>query len=118
MAHVIVHFEVPVDDVARAKKFYSGLFGWTLEDMGDEYTLIQPGDGGPGGGMMKRMAPGQQITNYFGVEDVDAYTKKAQSLGATLLMPKTPVPQMGWFAQLQDTEGNVFALWQPDEKAG
>jgi predicted enzyme related to lactoylglutathione lyase len=28
-----------------------------------------------------------------------------------------PVPGMGWFAQLKDTEGNVFAIWEPDSAA-
>jgi predicted enzyme related to lactoylglutathione lyase len=32
-------------------------------------------------------------------------------------MPKTPVKGMGWFAYLTDTEGNVFAIWETDEKA-
>ena len=27
----IVHFEIPVDDVERSRKFYSGLFGWKIE---------------------------------------------------------------------------------------
>jgi uncharacterized protein len=29
----IVHFEIPVDDVDRAKKFYNDLFGWKIEKM-------------------------------------------------------------------------------------
>ncbi len=33
-------------------------------------------------------------------------------------MPKRPVPEMGWFAQLTDPEGNIFAIWQTDAKAG
>ena len=37
--------------------------------------------------------------------------------GAEELMPKTPVKGMGWFAWLKDTEGNVFGIWQTDEKA-
>ena len=116
MAHTIVHFEIPADDVERAKKFYGDLFGWTFETMGD-YTIIQCG-GEPGGGMMKRVMPEQGITNYIGVENLDEFAQKAQSLGATVLVPKTPVPAMGWWTQLRDTEGNVFALWQVDENAG
>ena len=115
MAHGIVHFEIPADDVARARKFYGDLLGWTFQEMGD-YTMVQTGDG-PGGGMMKRMAPEQGITNYIGVESLDEYAQKAQSLGASLLVPKTPVPGMGWWTQLRDTEGNVFALWQDDPNA-
>ncbi len=117
MPHTIVHFEIPADDVARARKFYGELFGWTFQEMGD-YTIIQTGEDSLGGGMMKRQASGQGITNYVGVEDIDAYAARAQSLGATVLVPKTPVAGMGWFTQFQDTEGNVFALWQEDEKAG
>jgi predicted enzyme related to lactoylglutathione lyase len=116
MAHTIVHFEVPADDVGRAQKFYGDLFGWTFQDVGNDYHLIQTG-GEPGGGMMRRMAPEQPITNYIGVENIDEYAKKAQSLGAKPLMPKTAVPSMGWFAQFQDTEGNLFALWQEDAGA-
>ena len=45
-------------------------------------------------------------------------TRKAEGLGAKILMPKRPVPEMGWFAQLTDPEGNIFAIWQTDPKAG
>ena len=115
MSHSIVHFEIPADDVPRARKFYGELFGWDFQEMG-EYTIIQTGEG-PGGGMMKRVVPGQTITNYIAVESLDDYARKAQSLGATLLVPRTAVPGMGWWTQLQDTEGNVFALWQDDSNA-
>ncbi len=40
MAHPIVHFEIPVDDVQRAKKFYQGLFGWQIQDAGG--TVVVP----------------------------------------------------------------------------
>jgi predicted enzyme related to lactoylglutathione lyase len=33
------------------------------------------------------------------------------------VLPKTPVPTMGWFAQALDTEGNAFAIWQTDPQA-
>jgi predicted enzyme related to lactoylglutathione lyase len=29
----VVHFEIPADDVARAKEFYSSVFDWQLQDM-------------------------------------------------------------------------------------
>ncbi len=116
MSHPIVHFEIPADDVSRARKFYGDLLGWTFQEMGD-YTLIQCGGDGPNGGMMKRAMPGQTITNYIQVEDLDGYTQKAQSLGATLVVPRTAVPGMGWWTQLRDTEGNIFALWQDDAQA-
>jgi len=48
---------------------------------------------------------------------VDEFVQKAERLGAKVVMPKQPVPAMGWFAQLTDPEGNVFAIWQTDPKA-
>ena len=58
----IVHFEIPADDIQRAKAFYSNLFGWKIEGLqGMDYMMIDV-YGAPGGGMMKRMHPDQQIT--------------------------------------------------------
>ena len=48
---------------------------------------------------------------------MDEYAQKAKRLGAEVVMSKTAVKSMGWFAMLRDTEGNVFAIWQTDEKA-
>ncbi len=62
----IVHFEIPADDIQRAKTFYSDLFGWRMESMpGMDYTMIDT-FGAPGGGMMKRMHPEQQIIRVCG----------------------------------------------------
>ena len=117
MAHNICHFEIPADDVERAKRFYQGLFDWKIEAVEGGYNLITVGEPGPDGGMMKRMAPGQGITVYINVESVDDYSKKLQSLGGKVLMPKTPVPTMGYFAVFQDTEGNALALWEVNPQA-
>jgi uncharacterized protein len=122
MGHTIVHFEIPADDPQRAIDFYSKLFGWRIEQMaaegdmaGVEYWGIKTTDAeydGSGGGLMRRMAPGQQITNYIEVESVDQFNARAQELGAEVLMPKMAVGDMGWFSQLKDPEGNVFAFWE------
>jgi uncharacterized protein len=38
----VVHFEIPADDVARAKEFYSSIFGWQLQDMPEmDYTIVK-----------------------------------------------------------------------------
>jgi hypothetical protein len=49
---------------------------------------------------------------------VDEFARKAERLGAKVAVPKMPVPGMGWFAQLTDTEGNLFAIWETDPAAG
>ena len=64
-----------------------------------------------------RRNAGHPPVNYIAVESVDEYAKKAKRLGATEVMPKTAVKEMGWFVWLKDTEGNVFALWETDGEA-
>jgi hypothetical protein len=134
MDHTIVHFEIPADDPERAAKFYRELFGWTIQKWGGageaggppEYWMVStvptdekgmPTRAGVNGGMMRRQMPGQAPVNYISVESADDHAKKAQGLGAQVVMPKTPVPQMGWFVLLKDPEGNIFGIWQTDEKA-
>jgi predicted enzyme related to lactoylglutathione lyase len=113
----IVHFEIPVDDAERAKKFYMELFGWTLESWpGMEYWIIHTQEGA-GGGMMKRQRPDQKITDYFGVASVQESSDKVEKIGGKVLMPKMAVPKMGYFAVCMDTEGNIFGLWEDDPQA-
>ena len=118
----IVWFEIPADNVERAKKFYGELFGWKIEKFPGpmEYWHVDTGGGDdtPDGGLLKRQNPGHQgITNYIGVASVDQFVAKVQKLGGKVCMPKTAVPQMGYFAVCQDTENNTFALWERNENA-
>lgn len=130
MDHTIVHFEIPADNTERAAKFYTDLFGWKFNrwenPSGIEYWLLEtvatdaegrPVRQGVNGGLMPRMYKGQQPVNYIAVESLDQAVSKAERLGAKVMMGKTPVPGMGWFAQLTDTEGNVFAMWETDPAA-
>jgi predicted enzyme related to lactoylglutathione lyase len=48
---------------------------------------------------------------------VEEYLNKAKSLGASVVMPKSPVPGFGYLALCVDTEGNPFGLWEENPKA-
>jgi uncharacterized protein len=116
MANPFVHVELNTTDVAKAKAFYGKLFEWTLEDvsMGDMvYTMIKVGKG-TGGGMMKHPMPGAPSTwlAYVEVDDIAAATKKAQSLGATLIKDVTEVPNAGWLSIFIDPTGAALGLWK------
>ena len=115
----IVHFEVPADDVERAKKFYTDLFGWKIEKTPqmDYWMITTSGEKQVDGGMMKRQEPQQPITNYIDVASIDESAAKVQQLGGKVVVPKAAVPTYGWFAVCLDTENNVFALWQSDKNA-
>jgi predicted enzyme related to lactoylglutathione lyase len=117
----IVWFEIPANDIARAKKFYGGLFGWKINAFPgmSDYLHIDTGgaDASPDGAVMARKQPEQSVTNYILVPSVDKFSAKVKKLGGNICMNKTAVPQMGFFAICQDTENNTFAIWERNEKA-
>jgi predicted enzyme related to lactoylglutathione lyase len=84
-----------------------------------DYWHIETGgpDDSPDGGMMSRKHPQQPITNYILVESVTKHMAKVKKLGGEVCLPKTAVPQMGYFAMCKDTEGNAFALWEMNKGA-
>jgi predicted enzyme related to lactoylglutathione lyase len=115
MANPFVHIELQTQDPEGAKKFYKNLFDWKLEDIPNmDYTVIQVGEG-TGGGVMKNPMPGapSQWIPYVAVDDAAASTKKAKSLGATVVVEVTEIPDMGWFSVILDPAGAAFGLWQP-----
>jgi uncharacterized protein len=118
----IVHFDVPAEDIERAKKFYAALLGWKFQAFPEmQYNLITTtnldGTPGVGGGMGKRMEPSQRMMNYFGVPSLDAAMKQVKSLGGTVMSEKMAVPGMGFLANCADTEGNAFGLWEENSQA-
>jgi predicted enzyme related to lactoylglutathione lyase len=118
----IVWFEIPADDVERAKSFYGALFDWKIEKIPGQmdYWHIDTGgsEGTPDGGLLKRQhSQNQGITNYVGVESADEAAAKVERLGGKICMPKTAVPQMGYFVLCQDPENNMFALWERNDSA-
>ncbi len=122
----VVHFEIPADDVARAQKFYSQLFGWQIEKFSGptpmEYwevtTSTEKGEMGLlGGGLMQRQMPEQHITIYINVPSVADYVDKVKKLGGQVVVPKTAVPEMGYFAVCVDPENNGFGIWEMNLQA-
>ena len=111
--------ELGTNDVAKAKDFYSGLFGWSMDDqegsMGS-YTMIQNGERANGGiralSEQEQGVPSNWLV-YFGVSSVDDTAAKAAELGASTLVPPTEIP-IGKFAVLADPQGAVFALFAGD----
>ncbi len=116
MANPFCHVELQTDDVDRAKKFYTDLLDWEIEDMPMgpmTYSMIKVGEG-VGGGMMKNPVPDAPAhwLAYIQVDDVEVTEQKAKSLGATILMGKTEVPNAGWFSTISDPTGAVISFWQ------
>jgi hypothetical protein len=111
----LVWNELATSDLAKSKAFYTDVFGWGWGGT-DQYAEAQV-TGRTIAGVMPRPAdmPAEVPDNwqvYFGTPDVDADTKKATDLGATVLVNPTDIPGMGRFSVLMDPQGASFALFQ------
>src|SRR4029450_6915487 len=105
----IVWFEIAANDVDRAKKFYTALFGWKIKLFPGrtDYWHIDTGGGNdtPDGGLMARKYPEQPVTNYVAVSSVEKSAAKVEKLGGKICLSKTAVPGRGYFIICEDTEG-------------
>ena len=118
----VIHFEYHCDDVDRAVKFYSEVFGWEITkwDGPEPYWLVKTGEEGqPGinGGFMKRRDPAGAVYNTIDVPSVDDFVRKIEKAGGEIVLPRMAVPGVGWLAYFKDTEGNVSGIMQADQSA-
>jgi hypothetical protein len=118
----IVHFEISVDDAARAARFYEQAFGWQIERWQGpiDYWLVStgaPDDPGVGGALRQRDELASGVVNHVGVDSVDAALERILAAGGEALTPKMPIPGVGFMAYGRDTEGNVLGVFQEDALA-
>ena len=55
--------------------------------------------------------------NYFGVKSVQEYSARVEQLGGKVIIPKSPVPGMGYMAVCTDSENNSFGIFEADQTA-
>lgn len=112
-----VHFEIPVVDMQKSAEFYRNVLGWYAQVWQGTipYTFLMTGTEpvtGIDGAVMPSDGIGTTCSNVIGIDDIDASLTKASELGATTVMPKQFIPEVGHFAYLRDPEGNLFGLMQ------
>lgn len=121
MNGTVTHFEIPADDVQRARAFYSGLFDWELSPFyGSDYLYITPKntagrvppDALVTGGLDKRSEELEHVTVVFEVESVERSLSVVEKLGGEVFRKKRPVGDFGFSAYFRDTEGNVLGLFE------
>ena len=121
----VTGFEIPAGNIRRAKKFYSGVFGWKVDLWDREYSHIKtvamdknwvPKEkGAVNGGLFRRKNKTEKPLIQVTVRSIDATLKKTKSAGGSIVTPKTQADEWGWWAEIKDKEGNVFELWQDPE---
>jgi predicted enzyme related to lactoylglutathione lyase len=118
-------FNLPVDNMERAKKFFNKTFGWTFMPTGMEgnhhfATTVQTDEnglpvkpGGINGGLLQRDTYKQQVTSIFiKVNSIDITLNNVKKNGGKLILAKIAVLDFAYFAQIEDTEGNLISLWE------
>ena len=118
----IVHFELPVSNPEASIAFYSAVFGWKFHKWEGpmDYWLISTGEGEPGinGGLMRRHDPAQPIACTADVENIEATCAAIEAAGGQIVVPKMPVPGVGWLAYFKDPDGLITGIMQNDPSAG
>lgn len=118
-----VWYDLMTTDTEGAKAFYSDIVGWKTRPFSDDYDTWLAGQQ-PIGGIMtlpqeaRDMGAPPHWLAYVSVSDVDATLKKAESLGATVYVRGTDVPNVGRFAILADPQGASFAIFTPAHAGG
>ncbi len=128
MANSVVHFEIPADDVERAKLFYREAFGWKIDAYpGMDYHGVTTTDTGPdmmpttpgsiNGGLFQREAPLTSPVLTIDVHDIDEALAAVERAGGKTLLGRQAVADMGFTGYFADPEGNIMGLWQNAPKA-
>lgn len=113
-----VWYELMTTDVDAARAFYTEIVGWKTTSVPEmDYEMWDAGDQQVGGLMkLTDEARAQGVPPnwlaFVQVEDIDATVKKAERLGAKVVVPGTDIPNIGRFAVLADPQGAVFALYR------
>ena|SRR6267142_4121791 len=125
----VMHFEIHAEQPERAIAFYSVIFGWKFDKWKGQvpYWVITTGDPsvpGINGGLTLRRGPApadEQPLNAYGctisVDNLDTFATKTSVSGGKIVVPKMPIPGVGWLCYAKDPEGNIFGMIQNDPNA-
>lgn len=113
--------DIGVRDLKEAVGFYAELFGWDVQDLGEEaghYSIVSKE-----GKQVAAISPGQdpgppRWTTYVNVDDIDKVAKIAESAGGTVIVAPMDVMAAGRMAIFKDTTGAFIAAWQPQDHLG
>jgi predicted enzyme related to lactoylglutathione lyase len=119
MSGKVVHFEIPADNVERARSFYREAFGWQITPMPEMDNTVATADDGiptePGainGGLFERKPPFSGPVLTIDVDDIDEALAHVEKAGGKVVAGRQAVGEMGYTGYFTDTEGNIVGVWQ------
>ena len=124
----VVHFEMPAEDRKRMADFYTKVFGWKTQQLGEDmgnYVLATTTDsdengmpknlGAINGGFFQKTddKPAQYPSVVIAVENIRQYMIIVEKLGGKVLGEPMDIPGVGLYVSFFDTEGNRVGMIQP-----
>ena len=107
----VEHFEIPADDIARAKTFYGNVFGFEFEDWDATITMIGASDGGIGGDIPRRSTV-PHPTVVITVDDLDETLEAVITGGGEQVGEIQILDEDSRYAYFKDTEGNIVGVYE------
>ena len=123
----VVHFEIPAEDRKRIANFYTKVFGWKTQQLGEDmgnYVLVTTTDsdengpkkpGAINGGFFQKTddKPAQYPSVVIAVEDIREHMMNVEKSGGKVLGEPMDIPGVGLYVSFFDTEGNRVGMIQP-----
>ena len=123
----VVHFEMPAEDRKRIADFYTKVFGWKTQQLGEDMgnyvlaTTIDSDEKGPikpgaiNGGFFQKTddKPAQYPSVVIAVDDIKEHIREVEKSGGKVLDEAVDIPGIGTYVSFFDTEGNRVAMIQP-----
>jgi predicted enzyme related to lactoylglutathione lyase len=123
----VVHFEIPAEDRKRMSDFYTKVFGWKTQQLGEDmgnYVLATTTDsdekgpkkpGAINGGFFQKTddKPAQYPSVVIAVEDIREHMSNVEKSGGKVLGEPVDIPGVGLYVSFFDTDGNRVSMMQP-----
>jgi uncharacterized protein len=111
----VVHFEIPADNPKRAVDFYRTVFGWQINDWGQDFPYFlcktgEPSQMGIDGAIMGRDGTAKGVVNTIGVESIAESVELIKRSGGKQITDRSEIPNIGLFCYCEDTEGNLIGI--------
>jgi predicted enzyme related to lactoylglutathione lyase len=125
----VVHFEMPAENMKRMTDFYSNVFGWQAQTMGEEmgnYVVVTTSEtdekgrpkmpGSINGGFYPKQngQPANHPSVVIAVDNIKEAIGKVLKAGGKVINEPTTIPGVGLYVSIFDTEGNLVSLLQPE----
>lgn len=107
----IVWRDLVTADLAGARTFYGGVFGWRFEQVGDAYLLARNGDRLVGGiAELGATSDGSQWLPQIAVADVAQSAAAVRQSGGRILLGPLSLPGRGELVVASDPQGAIFGM--------